>query len=132
MLVLSLDFATLVTALGAKSGVKDQLGSSQGFVSELDGSCQLVVSGPFLGQSQAIVGTLVLGFQGSGDFAGLGVGRAAGFEFHTRGRLGFDVQLEQAEVVSFAENVTGGLAEISVGWWGHFCLDKLKGGGELK
>jgi len=31
LLVLSLDLATLVTALGAKGGVKDQLGSSQTF-----------------------------------------------------------------------------------------------------
>jgi hypothetical protein len=122
LLVFGLHLAVLGPRLGGEGGVKGQLCPYDRLVGEVDGGADLVVGRPFLCEGEAVLFHLVLGLQAAGNLARIGVGGSARVEFYSGRRLGLEVQLEQAEVVALSEYITGGLAKISIGWWGHVAV----------
>lgn len=69
---------------------------------------------------------LVLGLKVSSDLARLQGICATSVDLDTSGGFALALQLEHAEVVSLAEHILGGLAEITIHWGSH-CLSEKSG-----
>jgi len=109
--------------LGREGGVEGDLETLHDLVLKVDGRGQLIVRVPLLREGQAVLLKLVLRLQVSGNLSGVGVGAATGSELNARSRLGLELELHEAEVVALAEDIAGVLAEITVGWGRHLCVD---------
>lgn len=114
MAIGNLELATLVARLWGKVALQRQLKSLEQLILHSDLGEQGVVCVPLLSQSQAIVLDLVLGLQRTENLARLLVRVTGCVEFNARRCLGLQVQLPQAKVVAFAEDVTSLFAQIAV------------------
>lgn len=80
---------------------------------------QCVVCVPLLGECKTVFLNFVLGLQRAEHFAGVLVGVTGAGEFHAAVGLCLQVQLPQAEVVAFAEDVACIFAQVWVSWRRH-------------
>ena len=118
MLVLGLQLAGLVPGVGLEAAVQSKLQPGHQLL-VIHGGVEAVVSVPLLGDVDSVVLAFILGLQAASDLASIHSGVASSSELDTTGRLGLHLQLDQTKVVALAEDVSGLLANISVGWGSH-------------
>ena len=118
MLVFSLELPRLVAGVGLEVPIQGQLHPGHQLL-VVHGGVEAVVGVPLLGDVDSVVLALVLGLQTASDLASLHGGVASSGELDATGRLGFNLQFDQTEVITLAEDISGLLANISVGRRSH-------------
>lgn len=103
----------LITLVRNERGVKGHF-SSIAEISNGDFGGQHVVSVPFLREGNAILLEFVLGFEGADYVFSFEVLNTADAKFNSCVSFGLDVELQESEMIPFAEDVAGVLTEISV------------------
>lgn len=115
LLVQNTDLGALLALMGVETSCDIQLQALGNLVLDLNLGGEVVVGGPGLGDSQAILVVDVLGLELTADVAGLGILVTEDVEGHTVGSDGLELELGVADGVVLSEQVIGGLAEISKG-----------------
>ena len=110
----------------AEGGVEGQLQALHELVLYVDRGRDVVIRVPLLGEGDAVLLELVLRLQVAGDFSAVVVVCGRRVELYPIVRLGLDLQLHEAEVVSLAEHIAAALAEVSVLWGSHFFESSLE------
>lgn len=100
--------------LRSKVALQGQLQTLEELILDSNLGEQRVVCVPLLGEGQAVVLDLVLGLQGAEDLSRLLVGVSGCVELNARRGLSLQIELPQAKVVAFAEDVASLFAQIAV------------------
>jgi len=123
----SFDLSGLFARLRRHGGLEGKFEAGRQLVLDGDLGRQQVIGRPFLGQRQSVLLDVQLGLQAGAQLAGVELGVAAGGEVDAGRSQRLHFHLHAAIIEALAEQVAGGLAEISIRWRdNHFDLNVRK------